>query len=538
MKRSFLLPLMLVALLLPPLSLLLTGADDALKTPVDSSPLHSHDASTSPAAHGYDHYPAADAEIVVPPPPQFEHLVATVIFSGARFGELAPCECRSLQYGGVDREATLLREFKREGAPQIRIDAGGFSAPLFTAHEHLKAEYVLRALARLDYRLVNAGWSDLALGLPMLREQSQAQGIELLSANIIDTETSKPAFTTFKTIDLPGDPPARLLLVPITDVYPKDEFNTEEFYTENIRGKVKFLDPAETARQIIQTQRREGDIVVVLLFSDPSRSPIIMENMPPVDLVMNGFHYLGQPRESHIGPNRMVTAGYRGRFFQEMAITREAAGKAARMAALTTVPVPSGYAREANLTQLLDEYTSETIQRYRGKNPAYLAEYKPPEAYQPSNRYVGVRMCANCHEQEHTSWQATQHAHALETLREKKRHYDPDCLKCHTVGYMQGGFYNLEKTPHLGDVQCEVCHGPGYLHTDERQRMLLQLALSRKTNQPGVQTYKHRMRTAFDESFCVQCHDVDNDSHFDFMQDIKSISHQKTAQEDPAQDRP
>jgi hypothetical protein len=39
------------------------------------------------------------------------------------------------------------------------------------------------------------------------------------------------------------------------------------------------------------------------------------------------------------------------------------------------------------------------------------------------------------------------------------------CYHCHTTGYGKpGGFVSPEKTPHLKNAGCEVCHGPGEFH--------------------------------------------------------------------------
>jgi hypothetical protein len=40
-----------------------------------------------------------------------------------------------------------------------------------------------------------------------------------------------------------------------------------------------------------------------------------------------------------------------------------------------------------------------------------------------------------------------------------------ECYYCHTTGYGKpGGFISPQKTPHLKNAGCEVCHGPGELH--------------------------------------------------------------------------
>jgi len=42
---------------------------------------------------------------------------------------------------------------------------------------------------------------------------------------------------------------------------------------------------------------------------------------------------------------------------------------------------------------------------------------------------------------------------------------DPECVICHVVGMdRETGYINEERTPHLKDVGCESCHGPGSEH--------------------------------------------------------------------------
>ena len=62
------------------------------------------------------------------------------------------------------------------------------------------------------------------------------------------------------------------------------------------------------------------------------------------------------------------------------------------------------------------------------------------------------------------------HADALEALhrvlkKDKKRANLTECISCHVTGYgYQGGFVDLRKTPELGEVSCEACHGVGGNH--------------------------------------------------------------------------
>ncbi len=79
--------------------------------------------------------------------------------------------------------------------------------------------------------------------------------------------------------------------------------------------------------------------------------------------------------------------------------------------------------------------------------------------------YLGVGACVSCHPNNHQGWTGTLHATAFDTLVASGDEDNELCFPCHTVGYgLASGFVNMETSPHLADVQCENCHGPGSNH--------------------------------------------------------------------------
>ena len=57
------------------------------------------------------------------------------------------------------------------------------------------------------------------------------------------------------------------------------------------------------------------------------------------------------------------------------------------------------------------------------------------------------------------------HANALRSLKKVESDRDPECVVCHVIGMeYDSGYITEEKTPHLKDVGCENCHGPGSEH--------------------------------------------------------------------------
>ena len=95
-----------------------------------------------------------------------------------------------------------------------------------------------------------------------------------------------------------------------------------------------------------------------------------------------------------------------------------------------------------------------------------------PWSAMAENTYVGTAACKDCHEEQYENF----------TKFAKKSHSDrsvkvmasdlteaelAECYGCHATGYGKpGGFVSYEKTPHLADAGCEVCHGPGSGHVE------------------------------------------------------------------------
>jgi len=86
--------------------------------------------------------------------------------------------------------------------------------------------------------------------------------------------------------------------------------------------------------------------------------------------------------------------------------------------------------------------------------------------------YVGSQVCADCHENEfETFLQHARKSKSFKSVEMMKKGLTAEelrgCYKCHTTGYGEpGGFVSVEKTPHLQNAGCEVCHGPGSLHVE------------------------------------------------------------------------
>ena len=156
--------------------------------------------------------------------------------------------------------------------------------------------------------------------------------------------------------------------------------------------------------------------------------------------------------------------------------------------------------------------------------------------------YVGNKKCKMCHMKEWKSWAETNMAKAYETLKpgvraEKKKAagLDPDkdyttdanCVRCHTTGHGEaGGFVDMESTPELAGVGCEMCHGAGGTYI-KAEHMSLKNKEYKKADVVAV-----GMVDTVSAAQCNNCHNtespfVGDDYVFDFEAKKDQGTHEK-----------
>jgi len=89
-----------------------------------------------------------------------------------------------------------------------------------------------------------------------------------------------------------------------------------------------------------------------------------------------------------------------------------------------------------------------------------------------TKHYVGSKVCGECHQSQYETFlKYAKKAHSYKSVEKMKKGLTPKeikgCYRCHTTGYGEpGGFVSEEATPHLKNLGCETCHGPGSLHVE------------------------------------------------------------------------
>jgi len=130
--------------------------------------------------------------------------------------------------------------------------------------------------------------------------------------------------------------------------------------------------------------------------------------------------------------------------------------------------------------------------------------YKEAETVVSEINYLGISSCTECHQPFAEIWGKSRHAGAFASLEKVEKASDPECIKCHVVGFGEaGGFNSMKTTPGLANVQCEACHGAGKEHLAN-----LELPLNPVT-----------------VSECLKCHTGENSPDFNYPVYLEKIKH-------------
>jgi hypothetical protein len=470
----------------------------------------------------------------------------TLVLTGQQHGFLKPCGCSHPQVGGMERRYNLLQMFKKNGWPYAAFDLGDLPqrtgpAGLPNQQGLLKYVYAMRGLKAMDYSAVGFGEYEVKLGLynVLTNYCLNEAPPDTLSANLMDAEKNFPDMVRpWKAVDVKGTG-LRVGVAAVTG--PTLAARIKE-QTRN-DTTLRFAQTRATLDNVL-TQFKAGKVdLPVLLYQGPlSRN---MMKRPPTEAIACAEAYPQfpivvcqsdedePPSRPHVVEHRdgrrtlVITLGHKGKFVGVVGVWKTGKRTDPYTFRYECVEMtedefetPRDRKKGHPLVALLEDYARELRDR------KYLEKYGQvrhelqvmPEVKGLRNpvpvTYIGSEKCGKCHGHAYDIWKKTAHAHAYKTLVEEKfpsnRQYDPECIVCHTVGFgYQGGYENEKKTPHLKNVGCENCHGPGSAHAKNPTDPTWQMRINPwKYIKP-----KNKREDAMDQ-VCQKCHDAENDVHY------------------------
>lgn len=443
-------------------------------------------------------------------------------------GYLEPCGCTSRPLGGIDRMAAKVRSLGESEVPVLLVMGGD----LFFDTAELEPARVDQA-ARNAHTLVNI-LNGLNVKAALPGQRDRAQNPELLAKLEAEAE--------FPWLAFQGD--AEVIRV---------DANGVRVAVIGVRPNADL----DAARAAIGTAQAETDVTVVVM-SGSRRDANRLAAIDGVDFVVQGGLDEDDPVAPHqSGRGWVIHASRQGQGLTVVDVFRQGPGEfsdtsewsrrlarenldaqiaelsrkidgwkksgadradlevqgdrlakleAQREALDASADGASGNTFTAQWIELDPDEPSDAqvtgLMRTHDKavneaNRKAFADLKPPPLGPNDIAFVGSKACSTCHAPAYAWWQTHPHGHAYETLQERNKEFNLDCVGCHVTGYNQPGgstvTWNLDGA--LVDVGCESCHGPGAAH-------LKNPTLDMVRNPP--------------ESACIGCHNEEHSDQFNY----------------------
>jgi hypothetical protein len=432
-----------------------------------------------------------------------------LLISGAMLGRLEPCGCASGQLGGLARRMQHVGEQRNydlliEGGDLVDGDTPLDALKLLTAAQVLFAmqhRYDALGVGRRDLLAPSADWRTYLAGAPVV-------------ASDLVTEAPDWPAQPFVTKEIRG------VAVRIGSLL----LDRRPVVAGGAGAGVTHLTPAEGWRRALTDATPATRRILLAHGDDAAVRQLIPQLEPPPDLVIGVDSTFAEPTSapSRVGNVPLVFTGSRGRVLLDCQLHR---GPDGGQVACELVPLPVSRTAPGGGG---DPQVKDVILAHRHDVQAegllqQMAERRPTAS---GAAYVGTATCAACHPSAMAAWETSKHARAWQTLvdaeKDPKRYgwpvtAYPDCVGCHVVGYGErSGFRSFADTPHLADVGCERCHGPGSEHVAA-----------------GGQKPLGLIGGAQNSLLCTQCHDYEQSPTFVYGDKWATIRHGREAHQQP-----
>ncbi len=475
----------------------------------------------------------------------------TIGFVGEVRGEIEPCGCPTLPYGGFERRERLLGQL-RSRQSLLHLDAGETLVKglitLPSDEREARARDVLLLSKEVGVQAWVPGPSDL-LGLGL-------DGLKAVQSGRIPAPS--PISATWEG-------PDGALLLPPSKVVDVNGVRvgiiglSAEPSAPEVAGVVSMRDPVEAAKAAVAGLPDDLDLIVGLGSVADADADRVAEAVPRLGLLLTTRGITAdEPRapESDGGGSLIVESSDRGRYLtlvrlrlgstldlpvvehpsrQTWKSLHTAREKRYALSALPE-PTPGGppdadvrdSAKIEAARKEVDRWEAVFAEEGKGRNLGFVASIPLAESLDGESDIAAVvqevksevegraelvarevptdapegfasaSACVSCHRSELARWTYSDHNRAAWTsLIHRRETENVECVQCHTTGFGQPGGFGELTSANLGrfkGVQCEACHGPMAGHPDD----------------PRVQA------RPVTEATCLRCHDEANSPDFDF----------------------
>ncbi|MGL4595184.1 MAG: multiheme c-type cytochrome [Thermoguttaceae bacterium] len=451
-----------------------------------------------------------------------DKLKVLLLFTGFLKGYVEPCGCAGLENmkGGLSRRHTFFKQLAKKNWPVLAIDAGNLNKG-FGRQEEIKFNLVIdEALRLMDYKAVGIGDHELLLPtdeLLLYTVDVPGNPQRYTSANVAILDFDPSCTMPFRILEQNG------VSIGVTSVIAPSllaNLNNNDIQHDEAESKLKAVLEDEAMQK--------ADYRVLIIHGNDSE----IENL--INTFSKSFDFIlpsNTPAEPPIHPEKkgetlLVEVGEKGRFAVAIGIFDDAKMPIRYL----RIPIDNRFDNSKEIDVMMQLYQEQLAQiglSGLGIKPI------PDSRSHTLGKFVGSKTCADCHEESYKTWKKSPHSDAWKSLSDisiPSRTNDPECIACHVDGWSvrdllpyQHGFLDITTTPHLSNVGCESCHGPGENHVKAEQ------GSDKKLQEEFRRAARLTVENGAAKKRCIECHDGDNSPHFDFETYWNKVIHKETA---------
>lgn len=425
----------------------------------------------------------------------------TLVYNVNNAGYIDVCGCKhkEVRQGSITRRSSFLKQLRATGRNLLLLDGG---SSLFALDDRLKdaerieairkADLIVEAYNRMEYRAIAIGSFDLAAGLDALLELEKKAKFDFLSANLVSRSTRQPIFKPHAVYEVAG---VRVGVIGLT-------LNTmDKVYLGKVAPDAEVTDPIAAAEASMNELRGKTDLIIALSHLRQETNTALIKKLKDLEILVDPFIEYGN-HHTWIQEDQWV------RFEGETLVLRSD-GQGARMGVVDfniTIPhkqfvsedrlteikeaIADGSATAEDKTELAASQGKNTftfqrisLEPHHRTDPdidTMIDEWKknvdPAKVARQAAGlprkadYLTVEKCSSCHQKQYEFWKTTKHSHAMASLAETGDQHRYDCVGCHSLGYGEA-FLDTTKIGAFADVQCESCHGTNPKHAEKPQEM-------------------------------------------------------------------
>lgn len=387
-----------------------------------------------------------------------------LILSGNDLGFIRPCGCSKPVLGGIARRGGRIAAV-RATEQALAFSTGNLIAETGRQQE-LKLESLLLAMNVMGYSGFAPGAGEFALGLEYLKQIRDLANFAFVCANVL--VDGAPVFPT--SVTLPGSGWS------FTGLVPRDLL---------VQG-AEVIDPAAALAAVAGATPAPNRLLV--LWNGPAEEVEHLIAALPEACRKNALFAVacvGDAPRPLAGSAPAVAVGSKGRDLVVVHADAEPFWTSVRLEESGPVDAEC----DAILASYREAVRAEDLINTTPRSPAAA--------------YAGGKACTECHEDCTSKLAKSAHMRALRTLEATQDERDPECVRCHVVGFNDTTGWTPER-PGLANVDCEACHGPSEQHAETESR--------HPKPHPRARD-------------CMQCHDPDNSPQFDYKIYWKKVRH-------------